>query len=39
MLLGSEIEIIFDVCDLRKKYLKPCQIASSKNTIERFHEK
>ena len=38
MIVGSEIEIIFDVGDLRKKYLKPCQISSSKNTLERFHK-
>ena len=39
MLLCSEIEIIFDAADLRKKFLKPCQVSSSKNTLERFHEK
>ena len=39
MPVGSEIEIIFDVGDLRKKYLKPCQISSSKNTLEWFYEK
>ena len=39
MLVGSEIEIIFDVGDLRKKYLTRCQISSSKNTLEWFHEK
>ena len=39
MLLGSEIEIIFDAGDLRKKYLTRCKISSSKNTLERFHEK
>ena len=38
-LLRSEIEIIFVVGDLRKKYLTRCQISSSKNTLERFHEK
>ena len=38
MIVDSEIEIIFDVGDLRKKYLKPCQILSSKNTLARFNE-
>ena len=35
MLVGSEIEIIFDEGDLRKKYLTSCQISSSKNTLVR----
>ena len=35
MLLGSEIEIIFDVGDLQKQYLTRCQISSSKNTLLR----
>ena len=39
MLVGSEIEIIFDVGDLRKKYLTYCQISSSKNTLVQFHDK
>ena len=39
MLVGFEIEIIFDVGDLRKKYLTRCQISSSKNTFVRFHDK
>ena len=39
MLLGSEIEIMFDVGDLRKKYLTRCQISSSKNTLVQFHDK
>ena len=39
MLLGSEIEIIFDVGDLRKKYLIRCQISGSKNTLVQFHDK
>ena len=39
MLLGSEIEIIFDVGDLRKKYLTHCQISGSKNTLVQFHDK
>ena len=30
MLVGFEIEIIFDVGDLRKKYLTRCQISSQK---------
>ena len=30
MLVGSEKEIKFDVGDLRKKYLKRCQISGSK---------
>ena len=30
MVVGSEIEIIFDVGDLRKNYLKRCQISGSK---------
>ena len=38
-LLGSEIEIIFDEGDLRKKYLTRCQISSSKNFLVLFHEK
>ena len=38
-LLDSEIEIIFDAGDLQKKYLKKCQISSSKKTLERFPEK
>ena len=37
MLVGSEIEIIFDAGDLRKKYLTR-QISSSKNTLVQFHE-
>ena len=36
MLLGSEIEIMFDVSDLRKKYLTRCQILSSKNSLCSF---
>ena len=39
MLAGSELEIIFDVGHLRKKYLTRCQISSSKNTLVQFHEK
>ena len=39
MLVGSEIEILFDVGDLRKKYLTRCQISSSKNTLVQFHDK
>ena len=39
MLLGSEIEIIFDVGDLQKKYLTRCQFSSSKNTLVQFHDK
>ena len=31
MLVGSEIEIRFDVGDLRKKYLTRCQISGSQN--------
>ena len=30
MLVGSEIEIKFDVGDLRKKYITRCQISVSK---------
>ena len=39
MLLGSEMEIIFDVGYLRKKYLIRCQISGSKNTLVPFHDK
>ena len=39
MLVGSEIEIMFDVGDLRKKYLIRCQISGSKNTLVQFHDK
>ena len=39
ILVGSEIEIIFDVGDLRKKHLTRCQISSSKNTLVQFHDK
>ena len=39
MLVGFEIEIIFDVGDLQKKYLTRCQILSSKNTLVQFHDK
>ena len=33
ILVGSEVEIISDIGDLRKKYLARCQISSSKNTL------
>ena len=39
MLVGSDIEIIFDVGDLRKKYLTRCQIWGSENTLVQFHDK
>ena len=39
MLVGSEIEIIFHVGDLRKKNLTRCQISGSKNTLVQFHDK
>ena len=39
MLVGSETEIKFDLCRLRKKYLTRCQISSSINTLVQFHEK
>ena len=39
VLVGSKAEIISDIGDLRKKYLKRCQISSSKNTLVQFHEK
>ena len=39
ILVRSEAEIISDIGDLRKKYLAPCQISSSKNTLVQFHEK
>ena len=39
ILVGSEVEIIWDIGDLRKKYLARCQISSSKNTLVQFHEK
>ena len=39
ILVGSEVEIISNIGDLRKKYLTRCQISSSKNTLVQFHEK
>ena len=39
VLVGSEAEIMSNICDLRKKYLARCQISSSKNTLMQFHEK
>ena len=39
ILVGSEVEKISDIGDLRKKYLARCQISSSKNTLMQFHEK
>ena len=39
ILVGSEVEIISDIGDLRKKYVARCQISSSKNTLMQFHEK
>ena len=39
MLVGSETEKIFDIGDLRKKYLTRCQFSSSKNFLGQFHEK
>ena len=39
ILVGSEVEIISDIGDLRKKYLARCQISRSKNTLMQFHEK
>ena len=39
MLVGSEIEIIFDEGDLRKKYLTSCQFSSSKSFLVQFHDK
>ena len=39
MLVGSEIEIIFDVGDLRRKYSTRCQVSSSKNTLVQFQDK
>ena len=39
MLVGSEIGIIFDECDLRKKYLTRCHFSSSKNFLVQFQEK
>ena len=39
MLVGSELEIIFDEGDLRKKYVTRCQISSSINTLVQFHDK
>ena len=39
MLVGSEIEIIVDEGDLRKKYLTKCQFSSSKNFLVQFHDK
>ena len=38
-LVGSETEIVIDRGHLRKKYLTPCQILSSKNALVQFHEK
>ena len=39
MLVEFEIEIKFDVGDLRKKYLTRCHVSSSKKSLVRFHEK
>ena len=39
LLVGSEIEILFDVGDLRKKYLKRCKFSSSKKFLVQFHDK
>ena len=39
ILVGSEVEKISDIGDLRKKYLARCQISSSKNTLMQFNEK
>ena len=39
ILVGSEVETISDIGDLRKKYVARCQISSSKNTLMQFHEK
>ena len=39
MLVGSEIEVIIDVGDLRIKYLTRCQFSSSKNFLVQFHDK
>ena len=39
ILVGSEVEIISDIGDLRKKYVASCQISSSKNILMQFHEK
>ena len=36
ILVGFETEIIFDIGHLRKEYLTPCQISSSKNTLVQF---
>ena len=38
-LVGFETEIVIDRGHLRKKYLTPCQILSSKNAPVQFHEK
>ena len=39
MIVGSEKEIIFDVGELRKKYLTRCQIWGSKKALVQFHDK
>ena len=39
MLVGSETELIFDLCHLRKKYLTCCQFSSSINILVQFLEK
>ena len=39
LLIGCEREETFDLVVLRKKYRGRCQIPSSKNCLETFHEK
>ena len=39
MLVGSEIEVIFDVGDLRKNKLTRCQISSSETFLVQIHER
>ena len=39
MLVGSEIEVIYDVGDLRKNVLNTLSIFELKNTLVQFHEK
>ena len=39
VLIGSTGGVIVDLVGLRKKYLKGCQISSSKVILVRFHKK
>ena len=39
ILVGSELELVFDLGCLQKKYSIRCQISSSKSELVQFHEK